>query len=114
MRAPAAAAAAEAARLRASPQPWPRASSATITSSIQARTPVGMRKMTSVRMPTIGPSSPSRATNRVVAGEATISATSPESGGGRARQQRQQAGHGLDDFRGGFGCGNDSQHDGGL
>jgi len=60
--------------LRASPTPRPLTASSTTTSSIQARTPVGILKTTSVSIPTIRPSSrQSRATSTVLAWASTIS-----------------------------------------
>src|SRR5690606_21223643 len=56
----------------------------TTTSSIQARIPVGMRKETSVAMPTIRPSS-SMAMNRSVAGDDTTAPSSAVEGGGLDR-----------------------------
>ena len=56
-------------RVRASPMPWPRAASSTITSSIQARNPVGIGNMTRVSVPAIFPSE--RAMSSVVAAELT-------------------------------------------
>src|SRR5438067_1609333 len=69
--APAAAARRKASRFSASPTPLPRADSSTTTSSIHARTPVGIRNNASVSEPTMVPSSP-RATRSAVAGDATI------------------------------------------
>ena len=77
---PAAWATSMAARLSASPTPWPRTASSTMTSSIQARRPDGMRNSTSVRVPTMRPSS--FASRSSVAGEVTISATSSVVGAG--------------------------------
>jgi hypothetical protein len=55
VRAPAAWASRIASRLSAAPTPWPRADPSTTTSSIQARSPVGIGKVTSVSMPMIWP-----------------------------------------------------------
>lgn len=69
-----------AARFNASPTPCPRAFPSTTTSSIQARTPVGMRNMASVNEPTIAPSN--RATNNVDASDDTRSCRASRPGGG--------------------------------
>src|SRR4029077_5156857 len=66
--------------LSASPTPWPRAPSSTTTSSIHARTPVGMRKTINVRDPTISPST--RATSRCDAGDVAISLSCSAEGAG--------------------------------
>jgi hypothetical protein len=63
VRAPAARASRIASSVSAAPTPWPRADSSTTTSSIQARSPVGMGNVTRVRMPMISP--PARAASRL-------------------------------------------------
>ena len=69
-----------AARFNASPTPCPRAFPSTTTSSIQARTPVGIRNMANVNEPTITPSR--RAMNKVDASDDTKSCRASRPGGG--------------------------------
>ena len=59
--------------------PCPRAASSTITSSIQARTPVGIGNITSDSVPAIFP--PDRAMSSVVASEPTTRASTARSAG---------------------------------
>src|SRR3984957_12658896 len=62
------------------PMPWPRAASSTITSSIQARSPVGIGNITRVSVPEIFPSE--RATSSVLASEPTTASSTARSAGG--------------------------------
>ena len=74
-----------AARLSASPTPWPRAPSSTTTSSIHALKPVGSGYIANVRLPTISPST--RATNsaQLRVADDRLQAVAP----GRWRRARQ-------------------------
>ena len=63
--------------------PWPRAASSTITSSIQARTPVGIGNITSDSVPEIFPSE--RAMSSVVAAELATPSSTARSAGGALR-----------------------------
>ena len=63
------------------PMPLPLLASSTITSSIHARLAVGMGNTASVATPTMRPPS-SRATNCIMASDASMAATSSMPGGG--------------------------------